>query len=181
MTFSELMSAVRSSYVEVLADTTRSCDDFRREPVLRRADGRPALEDDQGLPVRVDAIGDGGESLRVDATHQLRFDRFSFSLNGATVSVSPFTWDWLVVEVSGDALVAGDVFRRWFMRWFDSNDERTPGADGLRGVVHFMSDIQPTDEGVAVQIDLGSCPDEALDDLLFSLSEGGAVEVHLGA
>lgn len=179
MTFSELIDSIRSSYVDVLAKRIDSYETFQREAVLRRSDGAPAL--DGGTPLRVDAIGSDGTSLMVDATSQLRFDEFSFGLNGAAVCVAPFSWDRLAVEVSGAIPHADAVFQEWFMRWFDDDDERPPGNDGLRGVVHFLSKLQAIDDGVAVQIDLGSCPGEAIDDLLFALAEAGAKEVRLSA
>jgi len=181
MTFSELMGSIRLSYVEVLAASLESYAEFRREAVLRGADGTPALDRDGGTPVRVDAIGADGVSLQVDATRHFRFDEFSFDLNGTAVSVAPFTWDWLGLEISGEVPGAGQICERWFMRWFDGNDVRTPGSDGLRGVAHFLGEIQPIDNGIAVRVDMGSCPEEALDDLLFSLAEAGAVNVRLGA
>jgi len=65
------------------------------------------------------------------------------------------------------------------MRWFDADDEQSPGPDSLRGVVHFMSGIQARDGGIALHIDLGSSPASALDDLLFALADARLLRVSL--
>ena len=181
MTFAELMGAIRSSYAEVLAKAVAGHAPALSEAALRHADGTLKTNGQPPLPHRFDAFHADGVNRMVDAERQLRFDAFSFPINGMTVSVAPFTWDWLGLEIVGDPLVAGAACAAWFLRWFDEEDENEPDADGLRGVVHYMGDPRAIEGGIELRIDLGSAPDEALDDLLFALADAGIGAVRLRA
>lgn len=180
MTFPELMQAIRASYVEVLAAAVADREPALREAALRRADGSLGLDGDPPTPVRVDLIDAGGQRT-IDAARQLRFDAFSFELSGMQVTVSPFTWDWLALAVDGDGATATQACAEWFMRWFDAQDEQEPSDDGLRRVVHHMTDAVATLGGIELHVDLGSVSDEAVDDLLFSLAQAGMRAARLGA
>ena len=181
MTFAELMGAIRSSYAQVLAEAVAEHAPALREAALRHADGTLKADGQPPLPHRFDAFHADGVNRMVDSERQLRFDPFSFPIDGMTVSVAPFTWDWLDLEIAGDPAVAGAACRAWFLRWFDEQDENEPDADGLRGVVHYMSDPLAVQDGIGLRIDLGSAPDEALDDLLFALADAGIGAVRLRA
>jgi len=181
MTFPELMSAIRASYAEVLSAALSVVDRGRREGALRHPDGSLGIDGTPPLPHRVDFVGDDGVARTVDATRQLRFEPFEFELEGMAVSVAPFTWDWVVLEITGDAALASQVAADWFLRWFDVEDERESDAQGLRGIVHYMGDPQPVDGGIELRIDLGSAADESVDDLLFSLAEAGMSAARLHA
>ena len=179
MTFPELMSAIRASYAAVLARAVADSAPVLREAAMRRADGSLALDGTPALPHRFDVLEADGDSRMVDAERQLKFDSFTFDLNGMSVAVAPFTWDWLGIGIDGNAAVASDVCAQWFLRWFDEQDEAAPAADGLHGVVHFMGDPVATASGIDLRIDLGSGPDEAVDDLLISLAHAGMLAVRL--
>ena len=179
MTFPELMSAIRASYAEVLAKAVADAEPSLREAAMRRADGTLALAGMPALPHRFDVLQADGDSRMVDAERQLKFDSFTFQLNGMSVAVAPFTWDWLGIGIDGDAAVAADVCAQWFLRWFDEQDEAPPEADGLRGVVHFMGDPVATASGIDLRIDLGSASDESVDDLLISLAHAGMLAARL--
>ena len=69
----------------------------------------------------------------------------------------------------------------WLGRWMDVDDERKPGRDGLHRVVHFASDPAKRGKGVALAIDLGSAPPEALVDLLDALAAVGARRVRIAS
>ena len=181
MTFPELMSAIRSSYTEQLATAVAAHAPALREAAMRRADGALALDGKPPLPHRFDVLDGRGDSRMVDAGRQLKFDSFTFDLDGMSVSVAPFTWDWMSMGIDGDAFVASNACAEWFLRWFDTEDDQAPAADGLRGVVHYMGDPVVTGSGIDLRIDLGSAPDEAVDDLLFSLAQAGIGAVRLRA
>ena len=181
MKFPELMSAIRASYAEILAPAVAGHDPDLREAAMRRADGSLALDGTPPLPHRFDVLEASGDSRMVDAQRQLKFDSFTFELDGMSVSVSPFTWDWLALGLDGDAVVASSTCAQWFLRWFDAEDAQAPADDGLRGVVHFMGDPVATVSGIDLRIDLGSAPDEAVDDLLFALAGAGIAAARLRA
>lgn len=181
MTFSELLEAVRGAYTETLAQAVQqqAC---HVEPALRTADGALATEGDGGLPCRVDAIvQQDGITLRVDARSRLQFDPVQLQLATTAVTMEPFTWDWLPLHVQGlEREALAPLLHGWFWQWLDAEDENALGVDGLYGVLHFLSDLQPAGDGWRAAVDLGSAPAEALEDLLWRLSDAGAVQVTLG-
>lgn len=140
MTFAELMDRVRAAYTQDLANAIHGRQPSRCEAVLRRSDGSPATDHELGTPVRVDFLDSNGASVRLDSKEKIQFDEFSFDLNRMTVEVAPFAWDWLALEIQSDVQTVEGICRQWFVRWFDANDQREPGRDGLLGVVHFMDD-----------------------------------------
>lgn len=74
---------------------------------------------------------------------------------------------------------ASNALIDWFNDWFDGDDENEPDKVGLQQVVHFMSDPQVLAGGVKATMDLGSALVEALENLLFALSDAGADRVRL--
>lgn len=181
MTFSELLEAVRGAYTETLSQAVQQ-QASHVEPALRTADGALATEGELGLPCRVDAIvQQDGSSLTVDARSRLQFEPLQLQLAGTTVTMVPFTWDWLQLEVQGlNRDRVAHTLQDWFWQGFDAEDQNTLAADGLYGVLHFLSDLQPAGEGWRSAVDLGSAPAEALEELLWRLSDAGATQIALG-
>lgn len=184
MTFTELLAAIRSTYVDALARAVAEQSAYV-EPAYRHADGSLATEGSLSLPCRADLIPTEGESanqsVMVDSGSQLRFDPLSFEIESTSVTLSPFGWDWVALEARGiDEQAVSRVLKEWFLHWFDAEDNNEPTPDGLYGVVHFLSDPETTSTGLRVNIDLGSSPPSAFEDLLFRLSDANASEVHVG-
>lgn len=184
MTVSELLVAIRKPYVETLARQAAEGAGYV-EPAYRNSDGSLAIEGVMAMPCRVDMIARegaaAGEPVQVDAESELAFEPVGFAIEQMAVRISPFGWDWLALEVRGlsqEALV--QVMGPWFLEWFDVEDENPPTEDALQGVVHFISDPEPTAEGFQLKIDLGSAPAPSLEDLLFALADAGATGAFLG-
>lgn len=184
MTFAELLTAIRSTYVNALAKTVTE-QSAHIEPAYRQADGSLATEGFLSLPCRADLIPKEGEKanqpVMVDSSSQLRFDPITFEVKSTSITISPFGWDWVTLEARG--ISEGTVtqaLKDWFLHWFDAEDSNEPTSEGLYGVVHFMSDPEATSTGLRVNIDLGSSPPAAFEDLLFRLSDANASEVHVG-
>jgi hypothetical protein len=183
MTVSEIFNAVRNLYITELAKAIYN-QDVHIEPAYRLVDGNLAVEGDLLLPCRADLIYKSGknmnESSMVDSGSKLDLDEFIFNIESTQLAISAFTWDWLTVKVSGiSEEVASVVFTKWFMNWFDAEDTNQLNADGLYEVVHFMSDLKTENNDFYVNLDLGSSPAEALEDLLFRLSDEHAMKVSL--
>ncbi|WP_232063096.1 hypothetical protein [Undibacterium sp. KW1] len=184
MTLIQLFAAIRASYVAVLTAAINQVN-AHVEPAYRNADGALALEGSPALPCRADWIpleGEyAGQSHTVDAKTQLEFEPFGFGMSGTEVSITPFTWDWLPLQISGLAPEPAEaILADWFMAWFDAEDNNAKNAEGLYGVVHFMSGITQEDEALQVSIDLGSVSEAALEDLLFKLTDAKAQSIQLG-
>ncbi|MES2039585.1 MAG: hypothetical protein V4495_17280 [Pseudomonadota bacterium] len=184
MTLIQLFAAIRASYIAVLAAAVNH-GNVHVEPAYRNADGTLTMEGKPALPCRADWIPAEGEfagqSHTVDAKTQLEFEPLSFQLSATEVSIVPFTWDWLPLQISGlTPELAEATLVQWFMTWFDGEDENPRNADGLYGVLHFMSAITPEGDVLQVSIDLGSVSETAVEDLLFKLSDANAQAVQLG-
>lgn len=184
MPVSELLAAIRKPYVAALARMSATAA-MHLEPAYRQADGSLAVEGPLNLPCRADIIfkegPSAGQSIRVDSESHLKFEPISFALGTTSVALSPFVWDWLPVEVCGLSQEAtSSVLKSWFLEWFDTEDQNDPTEEGLYGVVHFMSEPEPTVEGWSVTVDLGSSPERALEDLLFRMSDAGASQIRVG-
>jgi len=95
--------------------------------------------------------------------------------------MSPFGWDRVALEVRGiDEGSAAQTLKEWFWHWFDAEYNDEPTSEGLFGVVHYLSDPEVTSTGLRVNIDLGSSPSSAFEDLLFRLADANASEVQVG-
>jgi hypothetical protein len=185
MTFAELISTIRQPYVSLLAETAAA----RRcvvEPPLMDERGELVLDGALNTGCRLDLVvtNDSGadEILRVDSATQMEFDPLEFEIDAMRVTVTPFAWDWVALDVEGLSWEdTRDVLRDWFMRWFDEDDSNAMDEPGLLGVVHYVSDPVEDDDGrFSVTADLGSAPVEVIDDLLFRLLDAGASGVAVG-
>jgi len=184
MTVSDLLSAIRQPYADLLAQAAAQPAAVV-EPAYRKADGTLATEGPLALPCRADTVhteGDSaGQPAMIDSTTQLDFEPFAFELETAAVSIRPFVWDWATIEADGlGEAAATDAFKAWFFAWFDADDESVPAEDGLHGIVHYLSEPASTGQGWRVNADLGSAPGAAVEDLLFRLVDAGATRINIG-
>lgn len=182
MTITELLTAIRQPYADLLSQAARAQESYV-EPAYRNNDGMLATEGIWDLPCRADVIRmseDTTETVQVDSQTRLKFEPVHFHLADCAMELHPLVWDWLSLEVQGlPQEQAAQALADWFMDWFDGDDANEPDEAGLQQVVHFMSDPQVLAEGVGATIDLGSAPVEAVEDLLFALSDAGADRVRL--
>jgi hypothetical protein len=181
MTFTELLTDIRSAYVDALAKAI-SVQSANIEPAYRLADGSLATEGTLSLPCRMDLVPKEGEManqpVMVESSSKLRFEPISFDIQSTTVAVSPFGWDWVTLEardIKDES--AAQTLKEWFLYWFDPDDNNELTAEGLFGVVHFLSDLESTSTGFRVNIDLGSSPAYAFEDLLFRLSDTNVAQL----
>jgi len=183
MTISELLEAIRAPYVRLLAESAHRQPAYV-EPAYRQASGALAVDGSLELPCRADFIlreAGSAEPSTVESTSQLQFETVVFTIGSTSVAVSPFVWDWVPVEVTGlSRESATQVLKDWFLRWFDGDDQNNETEEGLFGVAHFMSEPESTEQGIRVTTDLGSAPAEAVEDLMFHMSDAGAKELRVG-
>jgi hypothetical protein len=162
---------VRSHYIAQLQHAARAASPVHLEPALRTSDGSLALEGTLSLPFRPDLIPKaGGPSITVDSTMRVQFEPWDGQVGGSRFNIAPFIWDYVAIKLSGVAAESDwDPLRKWFLRWFDTEDHNSLNSEGLYGVVHFMSDPEPIAGGSKITIDLGSAPIECFDSLLGAL------------
>jgi hypothetical protein len=171
-----LLERVRALNVEALVESIAGAGPAHVEPALRRSDGSLAVEGAWGLPLRIDFLRKGRESERaipVTPARALSFGRFSLTIGDAEFDVGPFGWDWCEISTDLSPDRVGPALQRWFMEWFDPDDQNGSDSVGLYGVVHFASDPEPVGTGSKVSVDLGSAPVDALLSLLAQLSAAG--------
>lgn len=104
---------------------------------------------------------------------------------GVAVTTNQIRWDEVVVRVSQDP-TQEPAFVDWVTDWIDLRDRRSPGADGLSGVIHsVIPPVAPRrfvrTRAVDITIDFGSAPADALWDLLDRFVELGEPRVQIGS
>jgi hypothetical protein len=180
----ELFTVIRMAYAATFADAVASAADAHAEAALRNADGSLALDGALGLPMRADLVprrgAQAGKLLSVDFAQRMQFSVHAVRMPPAMLYVAPFAWDDLTVSVAGLlAEQVGAVLAPWFMDWFDPKDANRQNDEGLFGVVHFASDPREDGGMVVVELDLGSAPPKALEDLLARIAAAGARDIRL--
>ncbi len=180
MKLGELLDKVRESYVSRLAAAIAASPGAAPEPAMLRADGTVAREGKLDLGLRADlarAVGESHETVRVASIALARFEPLRFEWNGVPIELAPFFWDALWMTLVGvPTVVSFDPLREWYERWFE--DEEHPTDEGaLAHVVHSLSDPRPTREGCEFELDLGSAPVEAFEELLDAAPALGPLRV----
>ena len=96
---------------------------------------------------------------------------------GVEVQQVGFSWEALRLRFSGPEF-AIDGLQGWLMRWLDADEIREPDASGLSGVVHDLA--WASEHGTwQLDVDFGSAPMEALEDLLSNLSAAGVTSIQV--
>ena len=184
MKLGELLEKVREVYVDRLTKAMAASPGATPEPVLRRRDGTVAREGALSLAMRADFAREAGashETVSVESVSLARFEPLRFEWSDVPVELGPFFWDALRLSLVGvPTVVPFDALRDWFERWFDADAEATHGGS-VEHVVHSMSDPVATPEGCELEIDLGSAPVEAFEELLDAATSLGPVRVTVGA
>jgi hypothetical protein len=70
--------------------------------------------------------------------------------------------------------VNGEHEQEWFDRWFDIDDTKPSGADGLSEVMHGISGFEGANRTCRLLIDFGSAPVSVVADLLRASGRDGA-------
>jgi hypothetical protein len=134
--------------------------------------------------VRVDLItllnGEVRDGLTIDSETMPGFPPFSLHWkHEMPVDISPFPWNACPIRLDSRDLNFDKIIA-WFEHWFDPEETRTPGDDGLLGVVHNLIS-QPIElDEVRLLIDLGSAPIEAFDELIDAFHSAGAKQLKIG-
>ncbi len=188
MGLGELLDQVRSYYLDRFREAIseqESAGDIRvivESPYLD-SQGNPSREGALNLPMRGDIFviseSEAAKSLQVDTKNMIGFSPLKFEWEQRlSVQLMPFQWNWCPIKLSPAKGIEelGPVVD-WFERWFE---DRGDGSDDFCGSVHFLSDPETTDAGVKMDIDLGSAPVEAFEELLDSCVAIGASSVSIG-
>jgi hypothetical protein len=187
MGLGELLDQARQYYLErLIAAAEERCAKKNTsvilEPCLRSSDGTAAVEGKLQLPLRKDlAVLKNGavkELLTIDTKGMLSFEPLAFDWGeGLRISLGPFQWQQLPFRMPHRRRADWQPFQEWFWRWFREDED---GDDGLLGAVHFLSDPEVLGKAVAFEVDLGSAPVEALEELLDAIAVTGVKQCVIG-
>jgi hypothetical protein len=189
MTPNNQIEEIRNQYLrrfaESCATATNVGESLVIEAAYRGTDGSLAREGKLDLPLRGDiflvANGQTTRSLSVDSEDWPSFAPIDFQAGPTQVSLLPFPWDACDLTVSG--LAAGTDWaplKKWFEKWFNVADNCQPDEEGFNEVVHFMSDPVEAEWKTTVQVDFGSAPVVAFNELLAVFQQLGATSVEVG-
>ena len=156
------------------------------EAACRDEGGALAGEGALNLPMRMDVVGfadgEATDTIRVDSDSMLSFEPIDFEWSGGLPTrITPFAWDACDIRAFGIPQATDWMhLRGWFDRWFDGEDTRQADEHGLYGVIHFLSDPQREGGATIIQVDFGSAPIEAFEELLDALRDLGATKIEIG-
>lgn len=189
MTLGDLLRQIRDYY---LSRFRKQLEEIQRsgkqsaisEEVLLTSDGMPAREGALQLPMRVDLIvTEGGrvvDSIRIDTEKMLTFAPFELIWDDMSVRVSGFKWNEMRFTCTwGDTPIAMGPLQAWFSKWFFEQDSAP--RDGLLEVIHFLSDPSWQASSVIFEVDMGSAPVAAFEDLLDVLAGLRIEKVEFGS
>jgi hypothetical protein len=187
MGLGELLDQVRQYYLDRLmaaAEKKRfhKATSVIFEPALRNSDGGAVVEGELQLPLRKDLAvlrnGAVTDLLTIDTKGMLSFEPIVFDWGDSLrVYLGPFLWQRMTLRMPVRKGVDWQSFTDWFWRWFGQED----GSDNsLLGVVHFLSDPELSRKGVKFEVDLGSAPVEAFEELLDAVVAMGVKQCQIG-
>ncbi len=184
MLLGELLERLRGVYVDRLAAAIAASPGATPEPVLRSEDGAVARRGTLSLGLRADLVREAGgadETVSVLSTALARFEPLRFEWNGVPIEIRPFFWDALLLTLVGiPTAVPFDALCAWYEHWFAA-DGATAHDGAVAHVVHFMSDPVATSDGCELELDLGSAPVEAFEELLDAATSLGPLRLTLSA
>jgi Lon protease-like protein len=179
-----LLSDLREVTRGVLSTMARSYGALRKNLVLeaasRTASGALSLNE-AGLPLRVDLLttSNGKASPLTHVSAGVAHERTVFvHKGGLRVTLGDMSWDSCHVAIGGDLQPAKKAVGEWYWKWFDKEGGWPSDEAGLHGVVHELT-FDP--DGASFDVDLGSAPVEAFEELLDVFSTTGVERVDFTA
>ena len=187
MIFREVVERSRNRTIECIRraiDERRSSVRVHVEPALRLKNGEIAhAPDGLKLPLRWDfyAEGDAGGKNADSLTVQFSEPVFVTWSNEMRVQVSDLCWDCMRFRLSPlPTDTDWSWLSKWFLQWFDPEDQNPKSETGLYNMVHFISDPQIDDGFVWFEVDFGSAPIKAFESLLYLIADHGYKTCNLG-
>ncbi len=181
MTFGELVDHAQKKGCSLLAEKIeqRKGEGFKTyaEPSMRNNSGEVVCAPDGlKLPLRSDLafVGSSGEAQTEYAdSSALNFREPVFARweDKLKIEIHSISWDYMHFQLfpPPETETNWDGLKTWFMRWFNAEDEKSPNADGLSGIVHFISDPEVEPDRIEIYVDFGSAPTDALAEFFDEL------------
>jgi hypothetical protein len=179
LSITELLDRIRQPYIRQFSNLV-PLSNFHVEPVLRDRNGSAIYEGAMHTPYRCDLVRkETFERVSVDAMDLFQLDAVCFDIGNMRVHFSSFSWDALTLDIDGMRQDAAEqVMRDWFLQWFDEDDSSAVNAEGLYGVVHFISGPLQAETVMRFTVDCGSAPAGAIFELIEELCNHGASSLN---
>jgi hypothetical protein len=176
----EIFQTVREEYLSHLRQAIDNAKLSRPDLVTElalRVNGEH--EQERLLLVRIDMVwNEDGETHLANAeldrpSEGSSLESGDFLFDGITVQWRRFRWHACVVELAAldDSLTP---IWEWFDHWFDIDDAKPLGSDGLSEVIHGISGFEVADRTCRLLIDFGSAPVSVVAELLRACGRAGA-------
>jgi hypothetical protein len=189
MTVGHLLDKTREAYIvqfrKSISEVRNSGLKAVAEPACRNENGFLVKEGELNLPMRLDCVGlkngEAKDRFRIDSNSLISFEPVDFFWSDSLpVRLAPFRWDSCRVRVAGICKTEDwtNLFG-WFDKWFDGDDNRPADENGLSGVIHFISDPKREDVATIFEVDFGSAPVEAFEELLDAFQASGAKKIEI--
>lgn len=191
MTFAEAIDRARNRSCAVLRDSIEKQKSngsrVHIEPAPRSSSGDIVFATDGlKLPLRFDFVYQDTAGIFQKRDADAVTIKFSEPLfvtweQKLKIEIHQLCWNQMAFDISPlEIRSEREGLRRWFIRWFDAEDNRSIGTDGLYGVVHFISDPEIQDTTGRIVVDLGSASSEALGELFDEFIQLGAQRCVIG-
>ena len=190
MTLSDILEQQRSLYLEEFANRLASFSAevaglMQPEALYLLADGTPVRTGTLALPARGDVCVRNHKRIeeiaRIDSARTLGFDAFRFVWQEALqVALHPFVWNNCQLCIP-EPIEAID--QSVLACWFETAIKPELGhgeRNSLLGAVHSLSAPRTAADGVRFEVDFGSAPVAAFENLLTALVQAGAGLVVIG-
>lgn len=191
MDLEEIIARIRDVYVSAFAQAVRQQRQRGGSLLVEACFNDEATStptaDPFHLPMRQDLVpvkNGNAEAIMVVRGPLPQFEQVALEYDdGFQVGVGPFTWDEcrvVAVGVGSGADLTPVV--EWFADWAGLGDEREPDAKtGLMFVAHHADLVTADEDLIALDVDFGTAPAGALEELIGVLKEMGATHVIVGA
>jgi hypothetical protein len=104
----------------------------------------------------------------------------TYSEDGLEIDLFPIVWNAIQFRLKTVRQDWND-YESWYDRWLDRDELRQPGRDHLSGVVHHASQPRFQNKRVEFQIDFGSAPMEAFEELIELIRKYRIASLQIGS
>lgn len=116
----------------------------------------------------------GPEGVLFEPDSILAFDRLEGQIAETKLIINGLRWDAVVFR--HDAPAVENAIAAWFAKWFDPDEINFDAEAELSACIHAVY-VAPQE----LQVDFGTAPTDAFWELLECLTDGGALNIHIGA
>jgi hypothetical protein len=164
-----LINSIKHREVEIIPEAKTELES-REIPVFFRSTRMDVLYKEESKFLQAEA----------KITNPPEFSPIIENWKGIEVVLSPFVWHQMEFTITGPAPNMTQM-QNWFNRWFDRNNKNPEDSDGLRSVIHMMTEPKVLGNYWVVTIDFGSATIDAFHAFFKQLKFSGAEKVEISS